>query len=95
MNPERQIEVEWNHVASETYPVKIRIISYDRVGLLADVVGNISKFGANILTATSETRENKMVDSFFTIGVEDIDHLEKILSAVRKVKRVHDVKRVG
>ena len=95
MNPERQIEVEWDHVASETYPVKIRIISQDRVGLLADVVSNISKFGANILNATSETRENKIVDSLFTIGVENTGHLEKILSAVRKVKRVQDVKRIG
>ena len=95
LNPERQIEVEWQEGASDTYPVKIRIISHDRVGLLADVVGNISKFGANILNASSETRDNKMVDSFFTIGVEDTDHLEKILSAVRKVKLVQDVKRVG
>lgn len=95
MNPERQIEVEWNQEKNETYPVKIRIISHDRVGLLADVVGNISKFGANILNASSETRENKMVDSYFTIGVEDTNHLEKILSAVRKVKLVQDVKRVG
>jgi GTP pyrophosphokinase len=95
MNPERQIEVEWNQAASETYPVKIQIISHDRVGLLADVVGNISKYGANILNASSETRENKMVDSYFTIGVEDTNHLDKILSAVRKVKLVQDVKRVG
>jgi len=95
MNPERQIEVEWNQEISEVYPVKIRIISQDRVGLLADVASNISKFGANILNATSEIRDNTMVDSFFTIGVEDISHLDKILSAVRKVKRVQDVKRVG
>jgi GTP pyrophosphokinase len=95
MNPERQIEVEWNQEVTETYPVKIRIISQDRVGLLADVVGNISKFGANILNAKTETRENKMVDSFFTIGVEDTDHLEKIVSAVKKVKHVQEVKRVG
>jgi guanosine-3',5'-bis(diphosphate) 3'-pyrophosphohydrolase len=95
MNPERQIEVEWNQEISEVYPVKIRIISQDRVGLLADVASNISKFGANIFNATSEIRDNTMVDSFFTIGVEDISHLDKILSAVRKVKRVQDVKRVG
>ncbi len=95
MNPERQIEVEWNQEITETYPVKIRIISHDRVGLLADVVGSISKHGANILNATSETSENKMVDSFFTIGVEDVSHLEKILSAVKKVKLVQEVKRVG
>ncbi len=95
MNPERQIEVDWNQEATEMYPVKIRIISYDRQGLLADLVGNISKCGANILQASSDTRDSKIVDSFFTIGVEDISHLEKILSAVRKVKLVQDVKRIG
>ena len=95
MSPERQIEVDWNQEASEMYPVKIRIISHDRQGLLADLVGNISKYGANILHATSDTRDSHIVDSFFTIGVEDTSHLEKILSAVRKVKLVQDVKRIG
>jgi GTP pyrophosphokinase len=95
MTPERQIEVDWNQEAVEMYPVKIRIISHDRQGLLADLVGNISKYGANILQATSDTRDSKIVDSFFTIGVEDTGHLERILSAVRKVKLVQDVKRIG
>jgi len=95
MNPERQIEVAWSEQVAETYPVKIRIISQDRMGLLADLVGNISKFGANILNARTETRENKVVDSFFTIGVEDTTHLEKILAAVKKIKHVQEVKRVG
>jgi (p)ppGpp synthase/HD superfamily hydrolase len=95
MNPERQIEVAWSQEVSETYPVKIRIISQDRMGLLADLVGNISKLGANILNAKTETRENKVVDSFFTIGVEDTTHLEKILAAIKKVKHVQEVKRVG
>ena len=95
MSPERQIEVTWSEQVSETYPVKIRIISQDRLGLLADLVGNISKFGANILNAKTETRENKVVDSFFTIGVEDTTHLEKILAAVKKVKHVQEVKRIG
>ncbi|MGD8291141.1 MAG: bifunctional (p)ppGpp synthetase/guanosine-3',5'-bis(diphosphate) 3'-pyrophosphohydrolase, partial [Desulfobacterales bacterium] len=95
LTPERQIEVEWNQDATEMYPVKIRIISHDRQGLLADLVGNISKYGANILHATSDTRDSKIVDSYFTIGVEDTSHLEKILSAIRKVKLVQDVKRIG
>jgi GTP pyrophosphokinase len=95
VNPERQIEVSWNQNANETYPVKIRIISQDRMGLLADLVGNISKLGANILNAKTETRENKMVDSFFTIGVEDTAHLNKILAAIKKVRHVQEVKRVG
>ncbi len=95
MNPDRQIDVEWNVQESETYPVKIRIRSHDRVGLLADVVGNISKNNANILNAQTATLENKMVHSFFTIDVEDTDHLNRVLSSIKKVKHVLEVKRIG
>jgi len=95
MSPERQIEVEWSTETADRYPVKIQILSYDRVGLLADVVSSISKFGANILNASSETKETQMVESFFTINVADKEHLEKILSAVKKVKHVQDARRVG
>lgn len=94
MNPERQIDIEWNKDVTETYPVKICVSSSDRVGLLADIAANISKSGANILNATTETRENKIVDSFFTLAVEDVEHLDRVVSAIKKVKLVHDVKRV-
>ena len=30
LNPDRQIEVEWSTEITETYPVKIRVRSYDR-----------------------------------------------------------------
>ncbi len=94
MNPERQIDIEWNKDITETYPVKICVSSSDRVGLLADIAANISKSGANILNATTEIRENKIVDSFFTLAVEDVEHLDRVVSAIKKVKLVHDVKRV-
>jgi len=94
MNPERKIDVEWNKDTTVLYPVKIRVQSYDRTGLLADMAATISKSGANIIKANTETRENKDVDSFFTITVEDTDHLERVLSVIKKVKFVHDVKRI-
>ena len=94
MNPERQIDIEWNKDVTETYPVKIRVSSSDRVGLLADIAANISKSGANILSAKTETRENRIVDSFFTLAVEDIEHLDRVLTAIKKVKLVQDVKRL-
>ncbi|MFZ5569390.1 MAG: RelA/SpoT family protein [Thermodesulfobacteriota bacterium] len=94
MTPERRIEVTWNREKSETYPVKIQIRSYDRFGLLADITANISKNGANILRANADIHESKMVDSYFTIAVEDTEHLNRILSSIRKIKQVHDVKRL-
>jgi GTP pyrophosphokinase len=94
-SPERQIEVEWNTDMAESYPVKIQIVSYDRMGLLADLVGSISKLGANILNASSDTKENKTVESLFTISVADTGHLDKILAAIRMVKQVQFAKRIG
>jgi GTP diphosphokinase / guanosine-3',5'-bis(diphosphate) 3'-diphosphatase len=95
MTPDRQIEVEWNIEKSDTYPVKIYIRSHDRVGLLADVVSNISKNEANILNAKTETQENKIVNSVFTIDVEDTEHLNRIMSSLKKVKQVLEVKRIN
>ncbi|MEA3435197.1 MAG: bifunctional (p)ppGpp synthetase/guanosine-3',5'-bis(diphosphate) 3'-pyrophosphohydrolase [Thermodesulfobacteriota bacterium] len=95
MNPERQIDVEWNEEIDEKYPVKIRIRSYDRMGLLADVVGTISKLEANIINAQTATNENKIVESYFTIDVGSTEHLNSILSALKKIKQVQDIKRIG
>jgi GTP pyrophosphokinase len=94
MNPERQIDVEWNLNSDETFPVKIRVRSLDRVGLLADIVVNITKHGANILSANTESYENKMVACFFTLAIENTEQLNRILSAVRKVKLVQSVQRI-
>jgi len=94
MSPERQIDVEWSVDIADTYPVKILVRSYDRVGLLADITANISKNGANILSANTETRQTKIVDSLFTIAIENTDHLNKVLSAIRKIKHIQDVRRI-
>jgi len=85
--------VEWDEMLTETYPLKIRVNSSDRVGLLADVASNISKNGANILSANTKTREDNLVDSLFTILVEGTDHLNRVLLSIRKVKGVQSVRR--
>ncbi len=94
MSPERQIDVEWSQEIADTYPVKIRVRSYDRVGMLADIASNISKNGANILSASTETRGSKIVDSYFTIAVEDTAHLNRVVAAIRKVKHIQEVRRI-
>ncbi|MFO7665467.1 MAG: bifunctional (p)ppGpp synthetase/guanosine-3',5'-bis(diphosphate) 3'-pyrophosphohydrolase [Desulfobacterales bacterium] len=94
MNPERQIDVEWNPTSKDLYQVKINVTAHDRVGLLADIASNISKNGANIIGANTVTNENKVVDSFFTLTVKDTDHLKKVLSDLKKVKLVVEAKRL-
>jgi (p)ppGpp synthase/HD superfamily hydrolase len=58
------------------------------------VVSNISKNGANIISAWTETKDDHTVDGLFTIGVTDTQHLNRILNDIRKVKRVQGARRV-
>lgn len=95
MSPERQIEVEWNEDIKEAYPVRIRVHAYDRVGLLADLAASLSKNNANILKVNTETRENKTVDCFFTITVENTEQLNKVLADIKKIKLIQLIQRIG
>ena len=95
MNPERRIDIEWNTETSETFPANFQVTSYDRVGLLADIVGCITKNNANILSANTKTDNDRHVESSFSIGVKSTGHLKRILSSIKKIKNVQGVKRVG
>jgi len=95
MSPERQIDVQWSPGLKETYPVRIAVHSYDRVGLLADLASTMSKNEANILKVNTETHANNSVDSLFTITVQNTEHLDRILSDLKKIKLVQHVRRIG
>jgi GTP pyrophosphokinase len=63
--------------------------------LLADVAANISKSGANILSANTETQDNQTVDSYFTLSVQGTEHLTRVVESLKHVKQVLEVKRLG
>ncbi len=94
MNPERKIDVEWSDDYKDSYPARIRIRATDRAGFLADVASTINKNGANIINAQTETSEFGAVSSYFTVSVSSIEQLDKVMSELRKVKNVINVKRV-
>ena len=67
----------------------------DRVGLLADMAAAISKNNANILSLNTQTKDDSTVDSVLTLGIVSTDHLDKVLSDLKKIKYVQSVKRLG
>ena len=94
MSNERQIEVQWSTDVTESYPANIKVRTEDRFGLLADIASVISKHKSNILNAKTETQETGLGLFYFTILVESTEQLRKIMSEIRKVKKVTDVKRI-
>ncbi len=94
MSLERRVEVQWSEDDTESYPVRIRIRSTDRSGLLADVASTISRAKANIINAHTETSDYGVVNSYFTIAVENTAQLGKVISNLKRVKHVKSVTRV-
>jgi len=94
MSPERLIDVQWSGEYHDSYPASIRIKTDDRFGLLADIASVISKNNANILSAKTDTSDTGVAMFYFTIMVESSNQLRKIMSALRRVKKVTEVKRV-
>jgi GTP diphosphokinase / guanosine-3',5'-bis(diphosphate) 3'-diphosphatase len=95
MSPERQIDVSWSSDETEDqYLVSLRIRCHDRSGLLADMANTISNNKSNIQSTRSETSEVGIAYFYFTITVENSGHLQKIISELKKVKKVKDVKRI-
>jgi guanosine-3',5'-bis(diphosphate) 3'-pyrophosphohydrolase len=90
---ERRIPVDWAGSTEATFPVRLRIRSEDRPGMLADVTSVISGFGANIRTCESGG-EGLHARIEVSLDIHDRKQLERILAQIKKVSGVFDIERV-
>jgi GTP pyrophosphokinase len=93
-DPNRKVEVEWDSTKEYSYPVRIRIYSDDKKGLLAEISTSISSNGANITNARVHTTEEKKAVSTFEMEIRDLNHLKKVIKALEKIKGVDRVERL-
>ena len=93
-DPHRKVEVEWDSTKEYSYPVRIRIHSEDKKGLLGEISNSISSNKANIKNARVDTTEDKKAVSTFEVEIQDLNHLNKVMRALGKIKGVHQVERM-
>ena len=90
---DRRIEVKWVGPKYSLYPVKLTLFTRDRQGLLADVTGAIADVHSNIEDIEVRTGDSQAkID--VTLDIVDLEHLEKIVSSLRKIEGVYQVERV-
>jgi len=90
---DRRIEVKWVGPKYSLYPVKLTLFSRDRQGLLADVTGAIADVHSNIQNIEVRTGDSQ-ANIDVTLDIVDLEHLEKIVSSLRKIEGVYQVERV-
>ena len=91
--PERRIPVEWAESTQATFPVRLRIFTEDRPGMLAAITSIISETGANIRTFESGG-EDIRARIEVALDVRDRKQLEFILAGIKRIPGVFDIERV-
>jgi GTP pyrophosphokinase len=90
---ERRIPVEWAGTPHATFPVRLRIFTEDRPGMLAAITNVISDAGANIRTFESGGHALRARIEV-ALDVRDRKQLEHILAGVKRIPGVFDIERV-
>ncbi len=89
----RIIDVSWFDETKAAYNADIEIYANDRSGLLADIIRVLSDQKAKLMAVNSKANKERIALTEVTVEVENIEELNKILKALRKVDSVYEVKR--
>ncbi|MEK0306757.1 RelA/SpoT family protein [Bifidobacterium favimelis] len=91
--PERIVEVSWTSKQG-TFMVQIQVEALDRPHLLSDITQVLADHGVNILSGSQSTGRDRVAVSQFVFEMADPQHLNTLLSAVRKIDGVFDAYRL-
>ncbi len=94
--PERLINVSWEGTPSKaaSYQVEIYIEALDRMNLLLDVTRVISEMGANVLSCSTTTHRDGVVEMRFLFQVSELSVIDRTLRGLTEVEGVFEARRM-
>ena len=87
LDPERCVTAEWGESTGATFPAEIMIEALDRTGLLRDISDVLTRERVNV-TATSTQTTAHVARMRFTLEIENVEQLQRVLALVRDVRGV-------
>jgi len=97
---DRRIAVEWAKPAmmkrsdKSTYPVKLTVFCDDRPAMLKQLTAVISDDNTNIRNIEAKTADSQATIDM-VIDIEDVKHLERVMTGLRKIPGIRDVQRLN
>ena len=95
--PQRVLDVCWkaqHEVGDESYLSRIKVVSVNKFGSLAVISSIIANNNVNIRNIATTNRDHEYFEILVDLEVKNVDHLEKILSALRISKKIVEVVRL-
>ena len=90
---ERLIEASWDVKGNVPYQVEIDVRCVNKPGMLAKITTAISDAEINIITADVKTTGNAQATCRFTIEINNLKQLQKVISSIKTIRDVIEVDR--
>ena len=87
------IDVCWQTDEPSKYNVDIVMYSNDRNNLLSDIIATVTTTKTSIIAINSKVSKERIVTTEVTLEVNNIEQLNKVLKALRKIDSVYEVRR--
>jgi len=93
---ERFLDIKWSddNATNRTYNTTIRIETMDKMGLLKDIITQVSDNNTNINFANVKSKNNKIGIIELGIELDNIDTLKRVITSLQSLPEVYSVKRI-
>lgn len=92
-DPDHWLDVEWDPGERQLFEASIKLVVANQRGVLAKVAAAIARAGSNIENVgMEEERGSAYTSMFFTLQVEDRQHLARVM---RELRRIPEVARIA
>lgn len=94
IDSERKIDVEWTKEGQALRSVRIRVVSSDLPGVLANISKTITQNGGNINHASISTTPDRKAINTFDVDVSNTSQLYALMRSIEKLKGIISVERM-
>ena len=94
IDPERLVKCSWATATNETFKSTIEVLGEDRPGFLANVSMVLSNMKVQINTLLARELKNDKSSIQATISIKNLEQLNTIMTALRKISGVESVDRI-
>ena len=90
----RWLRTEWAENEKHQYNTGIKISANNRVGLLSDVLSQLSNMKINVSELNAREDDEGRCSLYLTVTIFDREHLEFVINRLARVSGVSEVKRI-
>jgi RelA/SpoT family (p)ppGpp synthetase len=95
VQPERLMDIHWAQGnLNKRYTTTIRVETMDKVGLLKDIITQVSDSGTNINFANIKSKNNKIGIIELGLELDNVETLKKVIVCLQALPDVYSVKRI-